>query len=74
MKTRVFVLFWFGFGYWVAAFWEMAAHSVNHVFSFVFWLWLFVMLVIPRFGFGGWVWVLIASVQDLCVLLTSIDE
>ena len=50
----------------------MAAHSVNHVLFFVFWL--FVMLVIPRFGFGGLVCVLIASVPDLCVLLTFIDE
>ena len=26
------------------------------------------MLVISRFGFEGWVWVLIASVSDLCIL------
>ena len=27
---------------------------------------LFVILVISRFGFEGWIWVLIASVPDLC--------
>ena len=31
--------------------------------------WLFVILVISRFGFEGRIWVLIASVPDLCVLL-----
>ena len=25
---------------------------------------------ISRFGFEGWIWVLIASVPDLCILLT----
>ena len=34
-----------------------------HMFSFVFWL--FVILVISHFGFEGWIWVLIASVPDL---------
>ena len=29
------------------------------------------MLVISRFGFEGWIWVLIASVPDLCILFTS---
>ena len=28
------------------------------------------MLVISRFGFEGWVWVLIASVPDLCKVFT----
>ena len=28
------------------------------------------MLVISRFGFGGWVWVVIASVPDLCIRFT----
>ena len=31
---------------------------------------LFVILVISCFGFEGWSWVLIASVPDLCILLT----
>ena len=32
---------------------------------------LFVILVISRFGFGGWIWVLIASVPVLCILILS---
>ena len=32
---------------------------------------LFVILVISRFGFDGWIWVLIASVPGLCILFTS---
>ena len=36
---------------------------VDHMFSFV-------ILVISRFGFEGWIWVLVASVPDLCILLT----
>ena len=35
--------------------------SVVHMFSLYF-----VILVISRFGFEGWIWVLIASVPDLC--------
>ena len=31
---------------------------------------LFVVLVISRFGFEVWSWVLIASVPDLCILFT----
>ena len=31
---------------------------------------LFVLLVLSRFGFEGWSWVLIASVPDLCILFT----
>ena len=31
---------------------------------------LFVILVISCFGFEGWSWVLIASIPDLCILLT----
>ena len=52
----------------VATFWEIAAHYVNHMFSFVFRL--FVILVIFRFGFEGWIWVLIALDPDFCILLT----
>ena len=29
-------------------------------------------IVISRFGFEGWIWVLIASVPDLCILFTSV--
>ena len=52
----------------MATFWEIAAHSVKHMFSFVFLL--FVILAMFRFGFEGWNLVLIASVPDLCILLT----
>ena len=30
----------------------------------------FVILVISRFGFEGWIWILIASVPGLCILFT----
>ena len=53
----------------MAIFWEIAALSVNHMFSFVFSL-LFVILVSSHFGFECWIRVLIASVPDLCILLT----
>ena len=45
--------------------WEIAAHSVDHIFSFI-------ILVIFRFGFEGWIWVRIASVPDLCILFSLI--
>ena len=35
-------------------------------------LFLFIILVISRFGFEGWSWFLIASVPDLCILFTFI--
>ena len=38
------------------------------MFSFVFCV--FVILVVSEFGFEGWIWVLIDSVPDLCILLT----
>ena len=46
---------------------EIAAHSVYHMFSLYF---DYVILVISRFGFEDWSWVLIASVPDLCILFT----
>ena len=52
----------------MATIWEIAAHSIDHMFSFVFWL--FVILVISHSGFEGWIRVLIASVPDLCILFT----
>ena len=52
----------------MASFWEIAAHSVDNNVFFFFFL-LFVILVISRRGFEGWIWVLIASVPDLCILL-----
>ena len=42
----------------VATFWEIAAHSVDHMLS----LHLTILSV--------WTWVLIASVLDLCILFT----
>ena len=33
-----------------------------------------IILVISCFGFEGWSWVLIASVPDLCILLTFIPS
>ena len=32
--------------------------------------WLCVILVISRFAFEGWIWILIASVPDLCIHFT----
>ena len=47
----------------MATFWEIAAHSVDRVFSYV-------ILVNSRFGFEDWIWVLVASVPDHCILFT----
>ena len=33
---------------------------------------MFVILVISRFGFEGWSWVLIAPVPDICLLFATI--
>ena len=44
---------------WVAK-WPSAARSVDYMISFCFLV--FVILVISRFSFAGWFWVLIASV------------
>ena len=38
--------------------------------SLLFVFLLYVILFISRFGFEGWIWVLIASVPDLCILFT----
>ena len=46
--------------------WEIAAHSVDHMFSFV-------ILVISRFGFEGWIWVLTATLPDFCILFIYIN-
>ena len=47
----------------MATFRAIAAQSVDHMFSLY-------ILVISRFGFEGWIWVLIASVPGLCILFT----
>ena len=51
----------------MATFWKIAAHSVNHVLFCI--LTIFNIRYFP-FGFEGWIWVLMASVPDLCILLT----
>ena len=50
----------------MATFWGKAAHSVDHMFSFV-------ILDISRFSFEGWVWFLIASVPGLYVHIMNMN-
>ena len=52
-------------------FWERAAHSVDQLFSLYF-DYSFVILVISRFVFEGWIWVLFALFPGLCILFTFI--
>ena len=47
----------------MATFWDITAHSVDHMFSLFF-------TFISRFGFEGLIWDLIASVHYLCILFT----
>ena len=55
------------FGLLSGLFWEIAAHSVDHMFSLYFdYLYFFIF----QFGFEGWIWVLIASVPGLCIFCT----
>ena len=54
----------------MATFWEIAAHSVG-LMILLYFDYVFVILVISRFCFKGWIWVLIASVLDLCIRFTS---
>ena len=56
----------------MATFWEIAAHSVDNMFSYVFLL--FVILVISHFGYEDWIWVLIATVPDLGTLLSFVSH
>ena len=55
----------------MATFWEIAAHSVDHVLI-VFRL--SVILDVSRFGFEGWIWVLIASVMVFASFLLSFEK
>ena len=48
----------------MATFREEAAHSVLTMCS------LCILTIFTRFGFEGWIWVLIASVPGLCILFT----
>ena len=43
----------------MATFWEIAAHSVDHILSLYF-------------DFEAWIWVLIAPFPDLCTLFTFV--
>ena len=56
-------------------FWDIhvAAQSVDHMFSLYFEYLVFVILVISRFGFEGWIWVLIVD-PDRCMLFTFISD
>ena len=54
----------------MTTFLKIAAHSVDHMFPLYFLL--FVILIISRFGFEGWIWVLIASVPDLCIFFNDL--
>ena len=53
----------------MASIWEIAAHSVDHMF-FLYFDYLHFKLF-PVFGFEGRIWVLIASVPDLCILFST---
>ena len=61
----MFILFLVRFRFLSGNLWEIAVHSVDHMFSLYFDCFF-------RFGFEGWIWVLIASVPDLCILFTFI--
>ena len=56
----------------MATLWEIAAHSVDHTCMLSLYC-LFVILIISRFRFEGWIWVLIASVPDLCILFYLVN-
>ena len=60
---------YFGLGCRRVPFLEKAARSVGCVFSLLY-FWLFVVLVVSRFGFEGWIYVLIASGPGLCMPFT----
>ena len=51
-------------------FWEIAAHKVDHMFTLYFDYLLYYLF--PVLGFKDWSWVLIASVPDLCIIVTFI--
>ena len=71
VTLRVIILYLVRFGLLSGNFWERDSHSVDHMLSVFI---VFVILVISCFSFEGWIWVLIASVPDLCMLFTSIIE
>ena len=56
----------------MAIFWEIAAHSVGHLFSLSF-VYLY-YLVISRFGFMSGIWLLIAPVPVHCFSISFIEK
>ena len=56
----------------MTTFWEIAAHSVSHLFSL--YLVLFVILVISHLGFEGGICHLIALVPVHCFLITFTND
>ena len=64
-NLKLFILFLVRFGLLSCHFEEIAAHSVYHMYSLNF-------DYISRFGFEGWIWVLIVSVPELCIMFTFI--
>ena len=47
---------------------EIAAHSVDNMFSRILTIFNITHVVIPRFGFEGWIKILMATVPDICIL------
>ena len=63
----LFISFYFGLGCWISTFWEKSCSYVWDYGLFVFRS--FVILVISRFGFEGWIWVLIAPISGHCLVV-----
>ena len=61
--------FMFCLGCWVATFWEIAAYSIDQLFSLYFGLFL---LSIYHFGFKSEMWLLIAPIPVYCFSSTYI--
>ena len=63
------------FKWFLVLYWLLSGHLLGNSCSLgwpyvLFVFWLFVVLVISRFGLRAEFWVLIASVPDLCILFT----
>ena len=46
----------------------IGAYSVDNMFSRILTIFNITHVVIPRFGFEGWIKILIATVPDICIL------
>ena len=58
---------------WVAEWSSLSGKRCSLGWPYVLFVFcLFVILVISRFSFEDWIWVLIASVTGLCILFTII--